>query len=150
MSIKEILDRTGKYTGLTSGTSMEPLLHHKRDNIIVIKNHGRLKKYDVPVYVTPAGKYIMHRVVKVCSDHYVIVGDNLLTREYVTDDMVCGVLAGFYKDGKKYIDCCNSAFYKIYSVLWVALLPVRPLLLLFPREIRWIKRRIFKKGDILS
>ena len=87
-SIKEILETTGKYTGLTSGTSMEPLIHHQRDNIIVVKNKGRLKKYDVPVYVTKTGKYVMHRVVEVCDDHYVIVGDNLLTKEYVTDDII--------------------------------------------------------------
>ena len=83
-SIKEILDTYGKYTGLTMGTSMKPLIHEQRDNIIVVKNKGRLKKYDVPVYVTKQGKYIMHRIVEVCDDHYVIVGDNLTKKEYVT------------------------------------------------------------------
>lgn len=87
----------------------------------------------------------MHRIVEVCDDHYVIVGDNLTKKEYVTDDMICGVLVGFYKDGKKYIDCQNSKAYKIYSKIWVALLPVRPFILLFPRGINWIKRHIFKK-----
>ena len=140
-SIKEILDTYGKYTGLTMGTSMEPLIHEQQDNIIVVKNKGRLKKY-----VTPQGKYIMHRVVKVCDDHYVIVGDNLLKKEYVTDDMICGVLVGFYKKGKKYIDCTSSKKYMIYSKIWVALLPIRPAILLFPRGVKWIKRHIFKKG----
>lgn len=146
-SLKEILDTTGKYTGLTMGTSMEPLIHHQRDNIIVVKNKGRLKKYDVPVYISPQGKYIMHRVVKVCDDHYVIVGDNLLRKEYVTDDMICGVLVGFYKNGKRYIDCQNSVLYKIYSRIWVALLPVRPVFMFVRRGLGWIKRHIFKKGD---
>lgn len=145
-SIKEILDTYGKYTGLTMGTSMEPLIHEQQDNIIVVKNKGRLKKYDVAVYVTPQGKYIMHRVVKVCDDHYVIVGDNLLKKEYVTDDMICGVLVGFYKKGKKYIDCTSSKKYMIYSKIWVALLPIRPAILLFPRGVNCIKRHIFKKG----
>ena len=145
-SIKEILDTYGKYTGLTMGTSMEPLIHEQQDNIIVVKNKGRLKKYDVAVYVTPQGKYIMHRVVKVCDDHYVIVGDNLLKKEYVTDDMICGVLVGFYKKGKKYSDCTSSKKYMIYSIIWVALLPIRPAILLFPRGVNWIKRHIFKKG----
>ena len=144
-SIKEILDTYGKYTGLTMGTSMKPLIHEQRDNIIVVKNKGRLNKYDVPVYVTKRGKYIMHRIVEVCDDHYVIVGDSLTKKEYVTDDMICGVLVGFYKDGKKYIDCQNSKVYKLYSKIWVALLPVRPFILLFPRGINWIKRHIFKK-----
>lgn len=146
-SIKEILDRTGTYTGLTMGSSMQPLIHQQRDNIIVVKNKDRLKKYDVPVYVTPDGKYIMHRVIKVCDDHYVIVGDNLLRKEYVTDDMICGVLVGFYKNGKRYIDLQNSVPYKIYSRIWVALLPVRPALLLVTRGIGYIKRHLFKKGD---
>ena len=145
-SIKEILDTYGKYTGLTMGTSMEPLIHEQQDNIIVVKNKGRLKKYDVAVYVTPQGKYIMHRVVKVCDDHYVIVGDNLLKKEYVTDDMICGVLVGFYKKGKKYIDCTSSKKYMIYSKIWVALLPIRRAILLFPRGVNLIKRHIFKKG----
>lgn len=146
-SIKQILDTTGKYTGLTMGRSMEPLIHQQRDNIIVVKNKDRLKKYDVPVYVTKNGKYIMHRVIRVCDDHYVIVGDNLLKKEYVTDDMICGVLVGFYKNGKHYVDLEKSVPYKIYSRLWVALLPVRPVLLLFTRGISYIKRHLFRKGD---
>lgn len=146
-TIKEILDTFGQYTGLTMGSSMEPLIHQQRDNIIVVKNKGRLKKYDVPVYISPHGKYIMHRIVKVCDDHYVIVGDNLLKREIVTDDMICGVLVGFFKNGKHYVDCKNSKLYKLYSRVWVALLPVRPVILFFLRGVKWIKRHIFKKGD---
>lgn len=141
-SIKEILETTGKYSGLTCGRSMEPLIHHQRDTIIVVKNKGRLKKYDIPVYVTNSGKYIMHRVVKVLDNGYVIVGDNLLRREYVTEDMICGVLVGFYKNGKKYVDLQNSTAYKIYSRIWVALLPVRPALLLITRGFSYIKRHL--------
>ena len=145
-SLKEILDTVGTYTGLTMGSSMQPLIHQQRDNIIVVKNKGRLKKYDIAVYVTPKGKYIMHRVIKVCDDHYVIIGDNRTEKEYVTDDMICGVLAGFYKNGKHYIDCEKSKAYKLYSRLWVALLPVRPIIVFAMRGFGWIKKHIFKKG----
>lgn len=146
-SLKAILDRTGTYTGLTKGTSMLPLIHHQRDNIIVVKNKDRLKKYDIPVFVTKSGKYVMHRVVEVYDDHYITIGDNRLEKEYVTDDMVCGVLVGFYKNGKRYIDCQNSRLYKLYSRVWVALMPVRPVLMFGIRCVEWIKRHIFTKGD---
>lgn len=43
LSIKEIIDKYGTYTGLTMGTSMRPLLHQQKDNIIVVKPKGRLK-----------------------------------------------------------------------------------------------------------
>lgn len=145
-TIKEAVDQKGIYSGLTSGTSMEPLIHNQRDTIIVVKPQGRLKKYDIPVYLTKSGKYIMHRVVKVCSDHYVIVGDNLLTKEYVTDDMIVGVLRGFYKNGKTYIDLETNRLYKLYSRIWVALLPVRPLYCYFKRGVNKIKR-ILKRGN---
>lgn len=144
-SIKEAVAQNGIYTGLTSGTSMEPLIHHQKDTIIVVKQNGRLKKYDIPVYMSKSGKYIMHRVVKVCGDHYVIVGDNLLNREYVTDDMIVGVLKSFYKNGKKYIDLETNKAYKLYSRIWVALLPLRPLYVYPKRAINKIKR-IIKRG----
>lgn len=146
-SIKEILDKNGIYTGLTMGASMEPLIHQQRDNIIVIKANGRLHKYDIPVYLTKDNRYVMHRIVKVYDDHYKIVGDNLLKREYVTDDMIVGVLAGFYKNGKRYIDLKQNKLYLCYSKIWVALLPVRPIILFFKRGFGWIKRHIFKRGN---
>lgn len=144
-SIKEILDTYGTYTGLTVGPSMKPLLHEQKDNIIVVKPKGRLKKYDVALYVTDYGKYIMHRVIEVHDDHYIITGDNLLAREYVTDDMICGKLAGFYKNGKRYVDCENGRMYKLYSRVWVALRPLRPILIFIERGIGFIKRKVFKK-----
>ncbi|MBQ7202382.1 MAG: S24/S26 family peptidase [Eubacterium sp.] len=150
-SIKEIIDKYGKYTGLTSGTSMLPLLHQGKDTIIVVKNEDRLKKYDVALYVTSYGKYIMHRVIEVHDDHYIIVGDNLLKKEYVTDDMICGKLVGFYKNGKHYVDCENSKGYKLYSRVWVALRPFRPLVIYTRRAFhipRWafgvIKRKVLR------
>lgn len=146
-SIKEILDTFGTYTGMTMGRSMRPLIHQGRDNIIVVKNKERLKKYDCPVYVTENGKYIMHRVVEVHDDHYIIVGDNLLKREYVTDDMICGVLVGYYKRGKHYVDCQKSIPYKLFSRIWVALLPVRPAIFLLKKPYGWIKRHMFKRGS---
>ncbi len=144
-SIKEILETTGKYTGLTSGTSMLPIIHQNRDNIIVVKPTGRLKKYDVPVYQLKSGKYVMHRIVEVYDDHYITVGDNLKTREYITDDMICGVLVGYFRKGKKYVDCNKTKWYKVYSRVWVALMPLRPLTMFINRGFDFIDRRILKR-----
>lgn len=145
-SIEEVLAGGGIYSGLTTGISMEPLIHHQKDNIIIVKPEGRLKKYDIPVYRGKNGNYVMHRVIKVCSDHYVIIGDNTKTLEYVKDEQIVGVLIGFYKNGKKYIDLETNKFYKLYSRLWVAIRPLRPLTIFINRAIRFVKRRIFKRG----
>lgn len=144
-SIKEILEKNGKYTGLTAGTSMRPIIHQGRDNIIVVKPEGRLKKYDVPVYQLPSGKYVMHRIIEVHDDHYIIMGDNLKHREYVTDDMICGRLIGYYRKGKHYVDCDNNKFYKLYAKLWTALIPIRPLTMFINRCFAFVDRRILKR-----
>ncbi len=144
-SIKEILDTFGRYTGLTMGSSMWPLIHQQQDNIIVVKPVGRLKKYDIPVYIVPGGKYVMHRIIDVKDDHYVVLGDGLTNLERVTDDMICGKLIGFYKKGKRYIDLEKNIGYKIYSRVWVALRFARPAILYVKHGFGWIKRHIFKK-----
>lgn len=144
-SIKEVLEKNGKYTGLTMGTSMRPIIHQRRDNIIVVKPEGRLKKYDVPVYVTKSGKYVMHRIIEVHDDHYIIMGDNLNTKEYVTDDMIIGRLIGYYRKGKKYIDCDNNKLYRAYSKLWVALIPFRPFTMFINRCVWYVEKKILKR-----
>lgn len=146
-SIREILEKNGKYTGLTRGTSMRPIIHQGRDNIIVVKPEGRLKKYDVPVYQSNTGKYIMHRIVEVHDDHYIIIGDNLKAKEYVTDDMIVGKLVGYYRKGKRYIDCDNNKLYRLYAKIWVALYPIRPFTMFVNRCFAFIDRRILKRED---
>ena len=47
-SIKDALAQNGIYSGLTSGISMEPLIHHQKDTVIVVAPKGRMKKYDIP------------------------------------------------------------------------------------------------------
>ena len=86
----------------------------------------------------------MHRVIKVEEDHYVIMGDNLLKKEYVSDDKICGKLVGFYKNGKRYIDCENSKLYKLYSRIIVAVIPLKPLYFRIRRYLGALKRKIKK------
>lgn len=145
-SVKEILEKTGSYTGLTKGVSMRPMIHQGRDNIIVVKNTERLKKYDVPVFQLKNGKYVMHRIIEVHDDHYITMGDNLKTREYVTDDMICGKLVGYFKKGKRYIDCDNNKIYRLYSRLAVALIPVRPLTIFVNRCFAYIENHFVKRN----
>lgn len=145
-SVKEILDKTGKYTGLTKGVSMRPMLHQGRDNIIVVKNTQRLKKYDVAVYLLKSGKYVMHRVIEVYDDHYIFMGDNLKMREYVTDDMICGKLVGYFKNGKRYIDCEDNKLYKFYSKLVVSLIPIRPITIFINRCFAYIENHLMKRN----
>ena len=53
------------------GKSMLPMLREGKDSIELSPLPDRLKKYDLPVYQYPSGKYVMHRVVAVKDDYYI-------------------------------------------------------------------------------
>ena len=119
--IESILQNDGVFVSTTSGVSMVPMLRDRRDTIIVVKNEERLKKYDVALYKR-GDSYVLHRVVKVLPDSYIIRGDNCIAKEYgITDGDVLGKLNSFYRKEKEIN--MNGAAYKIYSRIIVVLHP---------------------------
>lgn len=122
-SIEEVLENEGVYISTTVGMSMYPMLRNRRDTIIIRPCNRKLKKYEIALYKR-GEKYILHRVVKVLPDSYVICGDNCRWKEYgIQEDQITGVLWEFYRDGKKVK--LNGIIYQIYARIWVAMFPFR-------------------------
>lgn len=123
LHIEEVLKQKGVYVSTTAGVSMYPLLRNRKDTIVIRPPEGRLRKYDVPLYKR-GNDYVLHRIVKVKPDSYVICGDNCLKREYgITDAQIIGVLSGLVR-GERTVDL-NGWRYRLYCRIWVALYPVR-------------------------
>ncbi len=124
--MQEILDSDGEVSFTPSGTSMLPLFRDKKDKIVLKKPSGKLEKYDVPLYRRKDGSFVLHRVVGINSDGYIMCGDNQNVKEYsIKDENIVAVMTSFYRNGK-YVPC--SAFsYRLYSIIWTFLLPTRPL-----------------------
>ena len=97
---------------------MLPLLRQKRDLLIIGKRpDGPCKKYDVVLYRRPSGQYVLHRILKVRRDGYVICGDNRRRREFgVPDEWIFGILTGVVRDGKQ-LDMTGFR-YRCYVHLW--------------------------------
>ena len=111
-SFEEELERSGKIIYRNAGVSMRPLIKQDRDIIIITKPNGRLKKFDIPLYKRNS-QYVLHRIVKVRENDYVILGDNCLRKEYgITDDQIIGVLTSLIRNGKE-VDL-NSFGYRFY------------------------------------
>lgn len=123
--IEDILSRDGIYVSPTTGVSMRPMLRQGKDRVILIPPAGRLKRYDVPLY-RRGRDYVLHRIVAVRPDDYVVLGDNCIAREYVRDDQIIGVLTGFYR-GTRYVKLTNP-IYRAYRVLWQGTWPLRYML----------------------
>ena len=117
----------------TVGDSMEPLLHNRKSTVVIQAKKGRLKPYDVALFRRPTGKYVLHRVIKVFNDAYLICGDNRVWREIVPEAWVIGVMIGYYEDEENVYISCDSENYRCYlktlhlryPVLWIKALPMR-------------------------
>ena len=147
-SIGEVLDKYGVHGTTTKGTSMQPLFRTHRDMIILAKPTSELKKYDVVLYNAPYGKNIMHRIIKVLPDKYLIRGDNTFIDEYIPKEDIIAVMIAFNRKGKRRE--VTSRSYRAYCVIWTAIYPIRKLIFKVRTAIMRlgskIKRRFFVRN----
>lgn len=132
------IEKHGMFVYTNVGDSMLPLIRQGRDVLIIKKAEGRLKKYDVPLYQRDSGQYVLHRILKVRKDDYVICGDNRSVKEYgITDRHIIGVLTGVIRKGKEL--SVTDKKYRLYVHLWCDFFPIRAFIL---RSVRFLKRRL--------
>jgi hypothetical protein len=116
--IDEALERQGMIVTVPVGTSMWPMLRNRKDNIVIRKTKGPLKKYDVPLYRRANGQFVLHRILDVKPDGYVICGDNQYRMEHgVKESQILGVLTAFYR-GDRFVDCNSNKKYLLYVKIW--------------------------------
>ena len=116
-TFEEEIARTGKLVYPNVGDSMMPLIREKRDLLMIERVSGRLRKYDVPLYKRDSGQYVLHRILKVRKNDYVICGDNRWQKEHgITDRHIIGVLTGVVRDGKTIP--VTDWKYRCYVHLW--------------------------------
>lgn len=125
LTYEDILNKHGKLVYKNVGTSMMPLLRENRDLMIIEKRTlERLRKYDAVLYKSKGGRYILHRIIKVRKDDYVICGDHCYHREFgIKDEQILGVLTGIVRDGKTIN--VKDKNYLFYVHLWCDLFYIR-------------------------
>ena len=148
-SFEQELNEKGVFVYTNVGDSMLPLIRQNRDLIIIKKHQGRLKKYDVPLYKRDGGQYVLHRVLKVRRNDYVLCGDNRCNKEYgISDKHIIGVLTAVKRNGRT-INVTDRR-YRIYVHLWCDFFPVRAAIIKLRTLTKKIKKRIRGKADAKS
>ena len=137
-TFEEEIERSGKIIYTNVGDSMMPLIKQGRDVLVISKPNGRLKRYDVPLYKRDSGQYVLHRILEVRENDYVICGDNRWKKEYgITDRHIIGVLTGMIRDGREIP--VTDRKYRLYVHLWCDFFPVRAWMI---RARQFLKRRL--------
>ncbi len=143
VKIEDVLQDNGIYVGPTVGVSMLPMLKTGRDTVVIEQKQNRLSPLDVALYKRGDGAYVLHRVLSVTEDGYIIRGDNCYADEIVPEYAVLGVLREFYQKDKHIL--CTDEKYLSYVRKRLKTYPCRRRRVLFKRKIRAFLSRI-KRG----
>lgn len=142
-TVEQILQSEGKYVSTTVGVSMLPLFRNRRDTVVIRPVTEPLKKYDVPLY-RRGDKLILHRIVKVTDNGFIICGDNCENKEFdITDDNIIGIMSEFYRNDKHYT--VTHKGYILYSKIHVFLYPLRKAFMALRRSAAKAYRSIITK-----
>lgn len=112
--IEEAFQKNTTFKIPITGTSMNPLLIEGRDYVIIKKPEGSLNIGDIPLYRRDTGTFVLHRVVDIKNNEYILSGDNqFLLEKGITDKHVIGVVCSICRDGKLFdVDDSEFAKYK--------------------------------------
>lgn len=140
-TFEELLSQDGFLVYTNVGGSMLPLLRQRRDIIEIRKKEpGRCQRYDVVLYKR-GDKYILHRILKVLPEGYIIAGDNnTFVETDIRDENILGVMVRVIRDGKSIT--MDNWKYRLYVHLWCDCYPVRMLILRVMRKAYGVLRRI--------
>ena len=128
------LDERGFVVSKVRGVSMWPLLNQKNTTVYIEKSSS-YKKHDCILFMRANKDMILHRILKVREDYYLVCGDNQAFLEKVYPAQIKGKMLEYYKNGKtKHL---KGFSYRIYLV---GMIITRPL-----RICREILKKIIKK-----
>lgn len=132
--IRDKLDAGGTVELPTTGTSMLPLLVWGRDSVDIQKTETP-KTGDIIFYRRDNGQFVLHRIVGKNENGFILCGDNQWVKEYgIRPHNIIAVVTAINRKGKK-IDTDNKT-YRLYSLLWVRILPIRKYILIFMRKMK--------------
>lgn len=116
------------------GNSMRPFLEDNRDKAI-IDSVDSINIGDVVLAEVAKNKYVVHRIVNINNDRITLRGDGNIHTEECARTNIHGKVIGFYRKGRKTMESTQSFKWKLYSSIWMGLLPIRRYLLYINRQI---------------
>ena len=144
-TIEEYINENGSLVYTNVGVSMMPLLRQGKD-VFTIRKKGqeRCKVGDVVLYKRPPSSYVLHRIIEVKDDSYVIMGDNCVSKEYgIKDSDIIGIMTDYSRNGKNHT--VDEMGYKAYSFTVLHTTPVRRGAKLFIAKAKKAIKKIIKK-----
>ncbi|MBQ3284308.1 MAG: S24/S26 family peptidase [Ruminococcus sp.] len=136
-TFEQVIAEEGVLVYSNVGDSMYPLIK-PRDLLVIKKPELPMKRLDIPLYKRDNGQYVLHRIVGVRGDEYLICGDNRVDVERgITDRHIIGMLTDIIRDGESI--SVYSFKKRVYAHLWSDFRPIKRVIFRIRREFK--KRR---------
>ena len=120
----EQLEQHGNYISVPNGISMRPMIVGGRDAVMIRKLQSPPKRYDLVMYVRPDMQGVVHRVIRVRENDYIICGDNCWQLEFVKPEQIKGIVTEYCRKNGKWKPVTNF-WYQVYVHIWVDLLFIK-------------------------
>lgn len=137
--IDEVISSGGEFRMYPRGVSMLPLLVQGEDSVVLV-SLGDVCVNDMILYRRDNGQFVLHRLVKIEGDEYVMCGDNQgeLERGIKREHLLAKVKYFYKKDKKVTLD--DKSYQKHLKGL-----PARRRWLRLRGLLARVKNKIFKK-----
>lgn len=110
--IEEVISSGGEFRMFPRGVSMLPLLTQGEDSVVLV-SLGDVCENDMILYRRDNGQFVLHRVIKIVGDEYVMCGDNQCELEYgIKKENLLAKVKYFYKGARRV--ALDSEEYKKY------------------------------------
>ena len=128
-AVKPLIEKGYSLRICPSGRSMVPFICGGRDEVLLRSAaNTRLKRGDIALYARPDGIHVLHRIHHVKGEGYYMLGDAQTCVEGPLEiSSIKAVAASVIRKGREIN--CNNMFFRAASRAWLALRPLRPLLL---------------------
>lgn len=122
--LRELVEDGKEVNMIITGGSMSPFLSNGRDTIYFQKPNRPLKRGDMVFYQRVNGQFVMHRIWKVKTDGYYIVGDAQTEIEGPIKEEQIFALITKVKRKEKWIGPGNF-WWEFFEHIWIRMVPLR-------------------------
>ncbi len=106
---EQAIEKYGFYIATPIGISMLPMLRERKDTVKLVAPTN-IKKHDVVLYMRNDKTLVLHRVMKVKKDSFVMCGDNqFILEKNIKKNQIIAVMEGFYRD-ETYVEATNKKY----------------------------------------
>ena len=110
---QELTEKGQAYVRVT-GISMQPLIRHLRDGVVIVPPE-KIRRGDIVLFDRKNGRYALHRVIRKGKNGFSMAGDNQWYMEKeLPYDQIIGVVSCIERNGKRIPR--ENFFLRVYGV----------------------------------